>query len=53
LLVIVLSCKTDETEEAIVTPTPPVITDVVTPQNVKTFMVDKNATTETAALFII
>lgn len=51
LLVIVLSCKTDETEEAIVTPTPPVITDVVTPQNVKTFMVDKNATTETAALF--
>lgn len=51
LLIIVFSCKTDETEEAIVTPTPPVITDVVTPQNVKTFMVDKNATTETAALF--
>ena len=51
LLVLVLSCKTDETDEAIVTPTPPVITDVVTPQNVKTFMVDKNATTETAALF--
>ena len=51
LLVLVLSCKTDETDEAIVTPTPPVITDLVTPQNVKNYMVDKNASTETVALF--
>ena len=41
-----------------VTPTPvpspkptPVVTDPVTPQNVKTFMADPNATTETSALF--
>jgi hypothetical protein len=37
LLVIVLSCKTDETEEAIVTPTPPVITDTSNSSKCKNF----------------
>ncbi len=49
LLFFIFSCSREETAKP--TPTPPVETDVVTPLNVKTYMVDKNATTETAALF--
>ena len=49
IIFISFSCNREET--TITIPTPPVNTDPVTPQNVKTYMVDKNATTETAALF--
>lgn len=51
------SKKGNDTPEPPVTPpvvTPPVVvpvTDVLTKQNVKTYMVDANATTETVALF--
>ena len=45
-----ISCSREETTITTI-PTPPVNTDPVTTQNVKTYMVDKNATTETAALF--
>ena len=49
LLFLIISC--DNSETVVVTPTPTVSIDVVTPQNVKNYMVDKNASTETAALF--
>ena len=49
LLFFIFSCSREEPTKP--TPTPPAETDVVTPQNVRTYMVDKNATTETAALF--
>ena len=45
------SDKTTEEEEVIVTPPPVVETDPLTTTNVATYMVDKNATPETAALF--
>ena len=51
LLFLIISCNRSETVAVTPTPTPPVSTDVVTPQNVKNYMVDKNASTETAALF--
>ena len=49
LLFLIISC--DNSETVVVTPTPTVSIDVVTPQNVKNYMVDKNASTETVALF--
>ena len=49
LLFLIISCNSSET--VVVTPTPTVSIDVVTPQNVKNYMVDKNASTETVALF--
>ncbi len=49
LLFQIISC--DNSETVVVTPTPTVSIDVVTPQNVKNYMVDKNASTETVALF--
>ena len=49
LLFLTISC--DNSETVVVTPTPTVSIDVVTPQNVKNYMVDKNASTETVALF--
>ena len=51
LVIIFISFSCNREETTITIPTPPVNTDPVTPQNVKTYMVDKNATTETAALF--
>lgn len=50
-LFLIISCDRNEPAPVNPTPKPPVITDVVTPQNVKNYMVDKNASTETAALF--
>ena len=49
LLFLIISC--DNSETVVVTPTPTVSIDVVTPQNLKNYMVDKNASTETVALF--
>lgn len=51
LLFLITSCNRNEAVIVTPMPTPPVSTDVVTPQNVKNYMVDKNATLETAALF--
>lgn len=46
------SCsKDDSTPDPVVVVPPVVVTDVLTTQNVKTYMVDKNATAETVALF--
>lgn len=46
------SCsKDDPAPEPVVVVPPVVVTDVLTTQNVKTYMVDKNATAETVALF--
>ena len=46
------SCsKDDPAPDPVVVVPPVVVTDVLTTQNVKTYMVDKNATTETVALF--
>lgn len=50
-LFMIISCDRNEPAPVNPTPKPPVIIDVVTPQNVKNYMVDKNASTETAALF--
>lgn len=46
-----ISCDRNEKVETIPAPNPPAPVDVITPSNVKTFLVDPNATTETAALF--
>ena len=47
------ACSKDDspTADPIVVVPPVVVTDVLTTQNVKTYMVDKNATAETVALF--
>ncbi|QKJ64479.1 glycoside hydrolase family 26 protein [Flavobacterium sp. M31R6] len=46
------SCsKDDPAPDPVVVIPPVVVTDVLTTQNVKTYMVDKNATAETTALF--
>ncbi|MBW4360871.1 glycoside hydrolase family 26 protein [Flavobacterium taihuense] len=46
------SCsKDDPAPDPVVVIPPVVVTDVLTTQNVKTYMVDKNATAETVALF--
>jgi mannan endo-1,4-beta-mannosidase len=46
------SCsKEDSTPDPVLVVPPVVVTDVLTTQNAKTYMVDKNATTETVALF--
>jgi len=46
------SCsKDDPAPDPVVVVPPVVVTDVLTTQNVKTYMVDKNATTETVSLF--
>ena len=50
-LLLIISCDRSEPVPVTPTPKPPTVTDVVTPQNVKNYMVDKNASTETAALF--
>ncbi|GGP01998.1 mannan endo-1,4-beta-mannosidase [Cloacibacterium rupense] len=50
-LLLIISCDRSEPIPVNPTPKPPTVTDVVTPQNVKNYMVDKNASTETAALF--
>ncbi|MEO7990118.1 MAG: glycosyl hydrolase [Chryseolinea sp.] len=49
-MVFAMSCSKDDAEVPPVV-TPPPVTDALTKQNVKTFMVDKNATAETIALF--
>jgi mannan endo-1,4-beta-mannosidase len=51
-IILLCGCSKDDTaQEPIVTDPPVVVTDVLTIQNVKTYMVDKNATAETVALF--
>ncbi|WP_281239200.1 glycoside hydrolase family 26 protein [Flavobacterium praedii] len=51
-VLVLSSCsKDDSTPDPVVVIPPVVVTDVLTTQNVKTYMVDKNATTETVALF--
>jgi mannan endo-1,4-beta-mannosidase len=50
-ILLLSSCsKDDSTTDPVVDP-PVVVTDLLTTQNVKTYMVDKNATAETVALF--
>jgi mannan endo-1,4-beta-mannosidase len=57
VLTLLVACSSDNPSsdpDPIVTPpvvTPPVVTGVLTTQNVKSYMVDPNATAETAALF--
>lgn len=46
---IYVSCSNDDNKTA--APTTPVTTNVVTPQNVRSYMADANATAETVALF--
>jgi mannan endo-1,4-beta-mannosidase len=51
-IIVLSSCsKDDPAPEPVVVVPPVVVTDVLTTQNVKTYMVDKNATAETVALF--
>ncbi|PVX46985.1 mannan endo-1,4-beta-mannosidase [Flavobacterium sp. 103] len=52
LIIVLSSCsKDDPAPDPVVVIPPVVVTDVLTTQNVKTYMVDKNATAETTALF--
>ncbi|WP_269223419.1 glycosyl hydrolase [Flavobacterium sp. IMCC34518] len=51
-VLVLSSCsKDDPAPDPVVVVPPVVVTDVLTTQNVKTYMVDKNATAETVALF--
>lgn len=51
-IIVLSSCsKDDPAPDPVVVVPPVVVTDVLTTQNVKTYMVDKNATAETVALF--
>lgn len=53
-LLMLSACSTDDpAPDAVVIPPviPPVVTDILTTTNVKTYMVDPNATAETVALF--
>lgn len=51
-VITLICCSKDDTIKTIPVVTPPVIVpDVVTPANVRTFMSDQNATTQTVALF--
>ncbi|HEU4790101.1 MAG TPA: glycosyl hydrolase [Flavobacterium sp.] len=51
-IIVVSSCSKDDPKPDPVVVVPPVeVTDALTTQNVKTYMVDKNATAETVALF--
>jgi mannan endo-1,4-beta-mannosidase len=50
--IVLSSCsKDDPAPDPVVVDPPVVVTDVLTTQNAKTYMVDKNATAETVALF--
>jgi mannan endo-1,4-beta-mannosidase len=51
-IIVLSSCsKDDPAPDPVVVVPPVVVTDVLTTQNVKNYMVDKNATAETVALF--
>lgn len=51
-VLILSACSGDNSDTTAVPPAnPPAVTDVLTAQNVKTYMADPNATAETAALF--
>ena len=50
-IIAITACSNNDPDVSAPTPTPTVSSDPVTPQNVKNFLVDNNATTETTALF--